>query len=120
MNDLDHIADVLEKAAAYMDAVEAENRELKTERAAQLSQQTRKEAQALADAINRTTGETPDLDTVMKIAQTGDEDIKNLFKKLASTEEVDSLGSGDDRGQTKVASDTPAEDQQFLNFILGN
>lgn len=118
MNDLDHIADVLEKAAALVDAVETENHELKSERATVREQRTRKEAQALADAINRTTGETPDLETVMKIAQTDDEDIKRLFKKLASTEEAESLGSGDDRGQIKVASELPPEDHRFLNFLL--
>jgi hypothetical protein len=118
MNDLDHIADVLEKAAALVDAIEEENRELRTERASERDQRTRKEAQAMVDAINRTTGETPDLETVMKIAQTGDEDIKRLFKKLASTEEAESLGYGDDRGQVKVAGEIPEEDQQFLNFLL--
>lgn len=118
MNDLDNIADVLEKAAALMDAIEEENRELRDERAQVRNQEYQKEAQALADAINRATGENPDLETVLKIAQTGDEDIKRLFKKLASTEEVDALGHGDDRGQTKIASDLPPEDQQFLDFLL--
>jgi len=120
MTDLDRIADILEKTATYVDAVEGENQRLKQAQTALQTEQTRAEAEKLAEAINRATGETPDLDVVMKLAQTDDEDIKNLFKKLASTEEVDSLGIGDDRGRTKVASDVPAEDRQFLDFLLGN
>lgn len=119
MSDKEKVADVLEKAAAYVEAMESEYNSLRdTHRTAQ-QEQRKKEAEALADAIHQATGESPELDVIMKIAESDDEDIKSLFKKLASTEEVEALGTGDDRGHGKIKTASKDEaDEQFLSWIL--
>lgn len=119
MSDKEKVAIVLEKAAAYIDAVETEYTSLLDSHRTAQHEQQKKEAEALATAIRQATGETPELDVIMKIAESNDEDIKSLFKKLASTEEAEVLGTGDNRGQghLKTASKDPA-DEQFLGWIL--
>lgn len=119
MTDKEKMADVLEKAAAYVEAVENEYSSLLESHRTAQHEQRRKEAEALAKAIGQATGETPDLETVMKIAASEDADIKNLFQKLASTEEAEALGTGDDRGHGSIkTASTDAADEQFLSWLL--
>jgi hypothetical protein len=119
MSEKEKMAEVLEKAAAYVEAVEDKYSSLLESHQTAQHEQRKKEAEALAEAIGQATGEIPDLDIVMKIAASDDDDIKSLFQKLASTEEAEALGTGDDRGRGAIkTASTDAADEQFLSWLL--
>jgi len=108
--DLNLVADVLEKTADYIEAVEAQKTAKDTE-------ERTKAASALADQLTDVTGEHFDQEMVDKLAGLEPE-VANVLSKLAGTGAVDSLGGPDDKDKVKTASDgvSPAE-QRFVGWL---
>jgi DNA-binding IscR family transcriptional regulator len=104
------IAEVLEKAAAYIDAVESS-------KTANVRAEKTKAAKTLVDKIAETTGETFDNTVIEKLADTAPE-ISKILEKLTGSGFVDSLGGPDD-GSSKTAADGgQTADSRFLNFLV--
>lgn len=113
------IASTLESLADYVNALEAENARLKEAHQAEENKRVEQAAEKLASQIRKAIGEDVDPGVAKKIASS-DDDTVELIKKLASREEVDSLGSAKKRpgsGTEKVASEDEA-DERFASWIL--
>lgn len=115
---------LLEKTAAYVEALEARNRELEDERRSKRANDVEVEAKKLAEQIQMHTGSEVDLSVAKKIAATDDEDVKDLIRKLASVEEVESLGNARrKRGTQKHASTDESHEHEaeeaFAKWLLG-
>lgn len=108
--DLNLVADVLEKTADYIEAVEAQ-------KTADANKERTKAATALADQLSDVTGEQFDQEMVDKLASLEPE-VANVLSKLAGTGSVDSLGGPEDNKNVKTASDgvSPAE-QRFVGWL---
>lgn len=110
----DQIAQVLEKAAAYIETVE-QNKE------AQIREERTKVAKELAEKIAEATGESLDEDTIHKLAA-ADKDVLQTLDKLASDTAADEWG----QPATQKSPNAPvsgkeavaAADESFLNFLL--
>jgi len=113
-------ADVFEKAAEYIEAVEKENKTLKEAQQKEQDTRTDHEAEKLAKALKRATGEEVDLTVAKKIAASEDKDVRELINKLASVEEVSALGSARRRqgSLSKTASHDNDADAEFAAWIL--
>lgn len=114
---LELVADILEKSATYIDALETKYESLQNEKTAQRNEVLQKEAEELAHKYERATGEAIDVDVLKKIAGSDDEEIKQLFDKLASFEDADELGGPHEKNASKTG-DIPSEDARFLNWTL--
>lgn len=117
---LEITANVLEKTAEYVEAMEQENRSLKEAQQQEQAARTEAEAEKLAEALKQATGEDVDPTVAKKIASSDDEEVKELIHKIASVEEVDSLGSARRRSsvRSKMASSEDDPDAEFGNWIL--
>lgn len=114
------VAEIVEKSAALIDALEADNASLRAELASIKQAEVTAEADKLAAAIEAVTGDEVDREVVAKIAASGDDDVKQILRKLSFTQEVPSMGSvSEDDDLTKTAADLPPEDQRLLNWIQG-
>jgi len=108
-------ADVLEKAAAYIDNLEL------TRVSKELETRT-KTATELAQKLSQATGEPTTEDMVQKLAALPPE-MQQVIARLAGTETVDSLGGPQDTGNEKqagAASGMPPEDSRFMNWLLNS
>lgn len=114
---LELVADVLEKSANYIDALESKYAALQDEKTQKRDELLQKEAEDLAQKYERATGESIDVDVLKKIAGSEDEEIKQLFDKLASFEDADELGRPHEKRASK-AGDIPPEDARFLNWTM--
>jgi hypothetical protein len=107
-------AEVLEKAAAYIEAVEAE-------RQAAVSAEQAKVASDLRTKISTITGESPSDEVLAKLASS-EPAVVALIEKLAGTLQApESLGgpgeeSSPDAPRTKTAS-VQAADDQFVTWL---
>ena len=108
--DLNKVADVLEKTAAYIEAVES------NKLAQEVAKRT-KAASALADQLTDVTGEHFDQDMVNKLAGLEPE-VADVLSKLAGTGAVDSLGGPKEDPRIKTASDgVSTAEQRFMDFL---
>lgn len=108
--DLNQVADVLEKTADYIEAVEAQ-------KIAQDTEKRTKAASALAEQLTDVTGEQFDQEMINKLAGLEPE-VADVLSKLAGTGAVDSLGGPRDDSRMKTASDgVSAAEQRFLEFL---
>lgn len=108
-------AEVLEKAADYIDNLE-------TTRVSQEHATKTKIAQDLAQRLSNATGEPPTEDMVQKLAALPPE-MQQVIARLAGTDTVDSLGGPQDAGSEKqagVPSGMPPEDARFMNWLINS
>lgn len=111
----DQIADVLEKTAQYVDALEGEKQ-------AAVAAERKKMIELLRDKYAEATGEEISDTMVTKLAS-ADGDVVGLLEKLAGTTDNTELGGpGNKSDETipmtvKEAADTA--DQKFLDWIVG-
>jgi hypothetical protein len=108
-------AEVLEKAAAYIDYIE--NNRVTQEHATKT-----KVASELAQRLSQTTGTPVTEDFVRKLAELSP-DMQSMIAGLAGTEAVDPMGGPQDSGNTKQASinpEMPSGDVRFLNWVTGD
>jgi hypothetical protein len=108
-------ADVLEKAAAYIENLE-------TTRLTQELETKTKTAADLAQKLSQATGEPATADMVQKLAALSP-DMQQVIARLAGTETVDSLGGPPNTGTEKqagVSPGMPPEDTRFLNWLVGD
>lgn len=122
-NPHDVAADILDKTAEYVAALEERNDLLEQERQSEKAAHVEVEAKKLARQIHQATGTEVDLSVAKKIAASDDKDVKELINKLASVEEVEPLGSVRRRdGSEKVAGSTDDSvdeaDATFAQWIL--
>ena len=109
--DLNQLADVLEKTAAYIEATEAQKIAVDTEKRT-------KAANILAEQLTDVTGEHFDKEMVSKLAGL-DTDVADVLSKLAGSGSVDSLGGPKEENTIKTASNagvSPAE-QRFMEYL---
>ena len=115
MLDLVKVANVLEKTAAYIDAVEAEKQD-------KIDSNRNKIAAILKDKFEEDTGETLDDDVVRKIAS-ADVDILEAIDRLTQHDDSE-LGSASSikSASAPVTKKEQAEaaDDQFANFCLNS
>lgn len=109
-------AEVIEKAAAYLEALESEK--VQEERNAKLA-----EANKLAESITHVVGEELDPQTLEKLSQASPE-VTDLIQRLSGGGSVDSLGgppetvkSASVNGHDRVAQNVAAADARFLSFL---
>lgn len=109
------IADVLEKTAQYVDALEGEKQ-------AAVAAERRKMVELLRDKYAEATGEDISDSMVTKLAS-ADGDVVGLIEKLAGTTDITGLGGPSSKNDetipltVKEAADTA--DQKFLDWIVG-
>lgn len=117
----EQLALVLEKVAAYVGAVEAQNAELSSAVNATQAQAQTAEAEKLAELYRKATGLEADVDVMKKVAQIDDAQVKSLFTSLTKTAaaDVDSMGSAHEprKSREKVASANDP-DEAFLSWCL--
>jgi predicted TPR repeat methyltransferase len=108
--DLNQVAEVLEKTADYIEAVEAA-------KIAEDQQVRTKAASALAEKLTDATGEAFDETMVNKLAGLEPE-VTDVLAKLAGAGSVDSLGGPKEDSSVKTASDgvSPAT-QRFEEWL---
>lgn len=110
----DQIAQVLEKAAAYIESVE-QNKE------AQIREERSRVAKELAEKIAEATGESIDDDVVEKLAA-ADKDVLSTLEKLANDTMADEWGQPAQQKSPSVPSNgkeaVAAAEETFLNFLL--
>lgn len=108
-------ADVLEKTAAYLEALETER--MGVEKAARA-----KVATDLATRLSATLGEPVSQDIVEKLAGQGPE-VQALLDRLAGSGSVDSLGGPpESTGNSKTASSGGSladSDRRFIEWCVG-
>jgi hypothetical protein len=108
--DLNRVADVLDKTAAYIEEVEAS-------KVRKVAEEKTKAASALAERLTDATGEEIDTEMVGKLAELSPE-VSGLISKLAGGEVVDPLGgpSTDDKVKTASAGVSLAE-QRYAEWL---
>ena len=107
------ISGVLEKAAGYVESVEAAK--ISSQREVQT-----KAAEELAEKLRAATGEDVNSGVVDKLAKL-DPDVAKLLGKLAGESTgIDQMGEPASVGTTKVASSgTNTADARFINWVTG-
>jgi len=113
MTDLNHVADVLEKVALYLDATEAE-------KVAAVQADRVKVAEMLRDRIETLTGDAVDEDTLQKLAS-ADLDILSTLDRLAEATGGDLGGPSDRRDSSEPLTKkeaAEAADESFLSWVL--
>lgn len=111
-----HIAaDLLEKSAAYIEALEAENAQLRAAQNEQVAEKTAKTKAALASAYRDRTGNDLADDVLDKIAQ--DETIVKAFERVSAVDSPPSLG-GAHLVSTKTASEVGTPEDDFGSWIM--
>lgn len=116
-------ADILEKTADYVAALEERNNLLESARQTEKAANVEVEAKKLANQIHQSTGTEVDLSVAKKIAASDDKDVKELISKLASVEEVEPIGNVRRRkGSEKVANaadkSVDEADEAFAQWVL--
>lgn len=115
MTQLEKIADVLEKAAAYIDAVEGEKEDI-------VRKDREKLASLLKDKYETATGTPIDEAAVVKLAS-ADVDLLEAFDRLASAHSSSEMGGPADRRDTSrpmsVKEASEVAEERFTNFLLG-
>jgi hypothetical protein len=111
---LDKVANVLEKAALYLDAVESEKlAAVKAEREKLLNVMCSKYAEATGEEVSNELKE--------KLAST-DADIISVIEKLAETNSTDDLGGPSERRSAStpmtIKEASASADDQFLSWVL--
>ncbi len=111
------VAEVLEKTAAYLDAMEHV-------RAEEIRENREKLAELLRDKYENITGDTIDDDILKKIANS-DVDVLSAFERMASkTASDDELGSpadqGDFSGEQTTKEAAEAADEHFENWVMSD
>lgn len=108
--DLNKVADVLTKAAEFIDEIESS-------KLAEVKQARTKVATSIAEQLSNLTGEKLDPEKLANL----DSEVIGLLQKVASTESVESLGGPrQNEGIEKKASTSGMrpEDARFLTFCL--
>lgn len=112
--DLNSIANVLRKVAAYVDANESAKE-------AAVQEERMKVLSAFKEKYAATSGEEIPMDVLAKLADSGD-DVVEALSKIASFEAPESLGgSSDSRDKTASYSReerVQAAEDRFLDFIM--
>jgi len=109
------VANVLEKTAVYLDALE-------TQRLEKIAQEKSANAQQLAEKISQTVGETLNTETVEKLAELSPE-MSALVQRLSGGNAVDSLGGPPNvklasvGGQHPVIARVEAANTRFINWV---
>jgi hypothetical protein len=113
------VADILEKSAEYIDALEAHNASLVRSAGSVSAQDAEKRAASVKTKLTQFVGNGLNDDQLDKLAMSDDPAVTALINKLASLDEAAEMGSAV-KTQEKVASAGSAADDRFLNFVLGN
>jgi hypothetical protein len=112
---LEKLADVLEKTAVYLDAIE-------TEKLDAIRSDRKKLAGILKDKYEDMTGDVIDEDVLQKIADS-DIDVLAAFERLTKTASSDDLGTPADRNDTStpltVKEAAEVAGDRFENWIMG-
>lgn len=112
---LEHLADVLEKTAQYVDALEGEKH-------AAVAAERKKMIELLRDKYAEATGDDISDAMVTKLAS-ADGDVVKLLEKLAETTDNTGLGGPSSRRDPSAAltvkEAADAADQKFLDWIVG-
>lgn len=115
-------ADIMVKAAEYIQVLEEEHERLKKKLHENKTASVEEEATELAEKIQRATGTEVEPSLAKKIASYEDEDVKQLINKIASTEEVDSLGTARRKGPSEKTAhdknDVEKAEEEFAQWIL--
>ena len=106
---LNQVADILEKAAAYIDSMEAEKQSAQHAAATQI-------ANKLASRVEETIGEPIGDDLVEKLSGT-DEDVQRIIQKLAGGEDVESMGGVEQEKTAGVTSGMGSAEQGFISWL---
>jgi len=114
---LDTIADIFEKSAEYIEALEARAAYLEKIASKVQTETSEKKATVLKEKLQNVMGGGIDDDTISKLAASSDPAVSALLEKLSSFTEAEELGSPVDT-QTKTASNLPTEDNSFLDWVL--
>jgi len=114
---LDTIADIFEKSAEYIEALEARAAYLEKIASKIQGDASEKKATVLKAKLQTVMGGGIDDDMISKLASSSDPAVTALLEKLSSFEEAEELGSSVDT-QTKTASNLPPEDNSFLSWVL--
>jgi DNA polymerase/3'-5' exonuclease PolX len=107
--DLNRVADVLEKTADYIEAVEAQKVAAETEKRA-------KAASQLADKLTDVTGEHFDETMVNKLAGLEPE-VAEVLAKLAGTGNVDPMGGPKEDAVKTASGVVSAADSRFAEWL---
>lgn len=110
------LADFLEKTADYVDALEAENAELRGISDEVQNAKVAATADKFASSYASITGEALDPDVARKLASSEDEDVQTVLQKFARLEPADALGS---LVGTKKSGTGDAAWDAFETFLLG-
>ena len=109
------VADVLEKTATYVDALESRRLDV-------IAQEKSANAQQLAEKISQTVGEPLNSETVEKLAELSPE-MSALVQRLSGGNSVDSLGGPPNvklasaGGQHSVTAGVAAANTRFVNWV---
>lgn len=111
----EQIANVLEKAAAYIEAIE----DTKT---AEVQAERLSVAKELATKISEATGEQLDEETISKLAK-ADKDVLQTIGKLATESKIDEMGGPANKRDPNAIPSTGKEavahaEESLLNFIM--
>lgn len=114
------VASVFDTVANYVEALEGEVQRYKEAAQQEVAERTEKEAQELLTRLQARVGEDVDPDLAKKIAASEDDNVKKLINKLASLDEVDSLGRAHKRPSSRTEKTASADkaDADFADWIL--
>ena len=113
------VADILEKSAEYIDALEAHNATLVRSAGSVSVQDAEKRAASVKTKLTQIVGHGLDADQLDKLAMSDDPAVTALIDKLASLDEAAEMGSAV-KTQEKTASEGNSADDRFLKFVLEN
>lgn len=118
--EMQQVADVLEKAAAYVAALEDENAALRSVTHRSSTKRLEKQAQELKRNIANLTGQEVSLEVAKKVASIEDKDVREIFQKISSAESADNMGSARRRtgNRAKTASQEESADEAFARWVL--
>jgi predicted transcriptional regulator len=114
---LDTIADIFEKSAEYIQALEVRSAELEKIASKVHGDVVEKKATVLKEKLQTVMGKSIDDAMISKLAASSDPAVSALLEKLSSFDEAEELGSSMDT-QTKTAANLPPEDDHFLSWVL--
>ena len=117
-NTLEILADVLVKAAEYIEELENELEAGRPAAKKMASARIDKEAREIAKVLQPAVGHEVDIKVAKKIASVEDKDVKSIIKKLATSQDASRLGKVRRKtsGVSRLGRDDA--DQGFATWIL--
>lgn len=109
-------AELLEKSAAYIEALEAENAMLRARENEQVAEKTAETKAALASAYRERTGNELSDEVLDKIAQ--DETIVKAFERVSALDGPPALGSAHRISEKTAADGDESPEAAFGSWIL--